>query len=65
MAPLVHDKTADCKRENEGRREGRGEEEAAAATESMKYFLQGLYWEQRYMKNTDIYGQMSLLIVHD
>ena len=27
MAPLVHDKTADCKRENEGRREGRGEVE--------------------------------------
>lgn len=25
MAPLVHNKTADCKRENKGRRRGEGE----------------------------------------
>lgn len=28
MAALVHDKTADCKRENEGGREGRGDGES-------------------------------------
>ena len=39
MASLVHDKTADCKRENEGRRGGRGEVESRKGGEERKSSL--------------------------
>lgn len=36
MAPLVHDETADCKRENKGRREGRRDVERGQGREREK-----------------------------
>ena len=39
MASLVHHKTADCKRENEGRRGGRGEVESRKGGEERKSSL--------------------------